>query len=298
MKLSATSSTSEPELFPKKASFGTRARASSERRLLRERGRHVVLRRVRDGARVVPERAGDRHEVGERWLGQDLVPPAEAHHHLERHRHEAVGEGVGLEELERDVRDHLADRLQGEGALAGHHGAVGQHVVVVRHVQAVEALLGASAPRSGDRPRSPSRSRRSPVATARDARRCATACGPGGRGPAAGRAACRRPGPPSPGAARPRPRGSSGGWRGGASGRGRARIRASRPAPRCRAAACRPASTGPRAEGPPATPRRAPRHRRLSGRPSRPGASRRRRPAREASGLRAGAGRSAQRAPR
>ncbi len=37
--------------------------------------------------------------------------------------------------------DHLADRLQGERALAGHHGRVGQHVVVVGHVEPVEALL-------------------------------------------------------------------------------------------------------------------------------------------------------------
>ena len=86
--------------------------------------------------------------------------------------------------------------------------------------------------------------------------------------------------------------------RAGASGRARARRRASRPAPRSRAAACRRAATGPTAAGPSSPRRRARRRRRPSGRPPRPRASRWRRPARAACGPRAAARRSARRAPR
>ena len=100
---SATSSTSLPLLLPKVASFGTFVRASRNACSSCSESLNAVRGGEGDAARVVLQRARDRHEVGERGLRQDLVPAAEAHQHLERHRHEAVGERVRAEELERDV---------------------------------------------------------------------------------------------------------------------------------------------------------------------------------------------------
>ena len=73
-------------------------------------------------------------------LGQNFIPHPEADHHFHRHGDEAFRqERVLFQEIGRQLRDHGADVLHRERALAGHHRRVGQHVTVVRDVDVDES---------------------------------------------------------------------------------------------------------------------------------------------------------------
>ena len=137
-----------PVLLPNVASRGTRVRAPSANAacsLARPRAR--PWRRRRRRARSGAARARSAVTRGARGCGEHLVPAAEAHQHLERHRHVAVGERRSRFKNSGGMsRDHRADRCIASALLADHHRGEREHVVVVRHVEAVEALLAASAP--------------------------------------------------------------------------------------------------------------------------------------------------------
>ncbi len=103
----------------------------------------VAARGIGDAARIVAQRPCQGKALGVVGSGEHFVPQTEAHAHLERHNHVAVGDHRVLDGPRLGhVGYQLVDDAERLAALAVHHRGVREHVIVVRHVEPVEAGIG------------------------------------------------------------------------------------------------------------------------------------------------------------